>query len=348
MPPAREPDSNRQAPPQRGASLFAYPPTPENIDFFASHLKRGHLAALPTETVYGLAACAFNEAAVSSIFSLKGRPLLDPLILHIQDLEELDALAEVSAEARELARAFWPGPLTFVLPKKARVPDLVTAGLPTVAVRMPAHSVTRELLRKVGEPLAAPSANPFGRLSPTRPEHVQAGFGDACPYILDGGPCAIGLESTIIDLRDTAKPQVLRPGAISAEAISKVLQRPVARTSKPASDATRALPAPGMLSRHYSPKTPLNLFAGPLPLGVDANMAVVTLARRGDTHTLPGLKLWLSENGCPSTAAASLFDLLHQLDAKGLACIHCEVPPADTPDPFLQAIRNRLLRAAAK
>jgi L-threonylcarbamoyladenylate synthase len=202
--------------------------TPRNIALLARALRRGQLVAVPTETVYGLAANALSPAACAAIFRAKGRPANDPLIAHIHDLAQLDQLAHRNPAVEKLARAFWPGPLTIVLPKKPIVPDIATSGLPSVAIRMPAHPLFRALLKKCALPLAAPSANPFGYISPTRAAHVRDGLGKKIPRILDGGECAIGLESTIVDLRDPRRPAILRPGKISAKQIARVLRTTVA------------------------------------------------------------------------------------------------------------------------
>src|SRR4051812_26398207 len=187
-----------------------YRATPRNIAWLARRLRAGELVAVPTETVYGLAANALDPVAVERIFRAKDRPHHDPLIVHIHALADLAALCEVNALAKKLARRFWPGPLTLVLPKKPAVPDLVTAGQRSVAVRMPAHPVLRRLLRATRLPLAAPSANPFGYVSPTTAQHVADGLGKRIRHILDGGAARVGLESTIVDLRDEARPRILR------------------------------------------------------------------------------------------------------------------------------------------
>ena len=230
-----------------------YRGTPQQLARLARRLQAGELVAVPTETVYGLAANALDARACRRIFVAKGRPANDPLIVHIHALTQLNEIAQINPAVLKLARAFWPGPLTFVLPKKPIVPDAVSAGLPSVAVRMPSHPLFRRLLRLTEVPLAAPSANRFGYVSPTTAEHVRTGLGDKISHILDGGPCAIGLESTIVDLRDPRKPRLLRPGAVTLAELSRTLGIRV----RPAPTRARAggQLAPGLLARHYSPRT---------------------------------------------------------------------------------------------
>ncbi len=220
----------------RGARV--YRGTPRQLSFLARRLRAGELVAVPTETVYGLAADAFNARACRRIFTVKGRPASDPLIVHLASVRDLARVAIPNEAARRLAAAFGRGPLTQVLPKAAAVPDVVSAGLPSVAVRLPAHPLFRRLLRLAGTPLAAPSANPFGYVSPTTAAHVQRGLGRKIRHILDGGPAKVGLESTIIDLRDPRRPRLLRPGGISHADLVRALGRPVSRPRRRAS-ATR-------------------------------------------------------------------------------------------------------------
>mgnify|MGYP003348533482 FL=1 len=198
--------------------------TARQLAALAAALRRGEIVGVPTETVYGLAANALDAVACRKIFRAKGRPTTDPLIVHLPSAHDLAGVAVPNAAAYRLAAAFWPGPLTIVLPKRAVVPDIVSAGLPSVAVRVPAHPLFRRLLRLAEVPLAAPSANPFGYVSPTAAEHVRAGLGQKVRVILDGGPCAVGLESTIVDLRDPAKPRLLRPGAVTRAQLERVLE----------------------------------------------------------------------------------------------------------------------------
>lgn len=230
----------------------------ENVKQAAEMLKQGLLVAFPTETVYGLGADARNRVSVAGIFESKQRPQFDPLIVHVASLQQVQEITtEFSPRARRLADHFWPGPLTLVLPKHPRIPDLVTSGLDGVGVRIPDHSLARELLTAVGRPVAAPSANPFGGISPTTAQHVLDGLQGRVDGILDGGPCGVGVESTVISLMD-ATPMLLRPGGLPKEDIEAVIGPIAQATSNPEfSDA--AQPAPGMLSRHYAPRTPLHL-----------------------------------------------------------------------------------------
>jgi L-threonylcarbamoyladenylate synthase len=333
-----------KAPPNRGACSFIHPASPANIRFFAEALRAGCLVAIPTETVYGLAAIALDATACRSIFAVKGRPLVDPLIVHSHDLKEVHQLAFCPPEVAALAAAFWPGPLTLVLEKRAVVPDIVTAGKPTVAIRVPRHPVARALLEAVGAPLAAPSANPFGYVSPSTAQHVADSFGDRIPYILDGGACEIGLESTILDISDPRQPQILRPGAITPEAVGKVLGSPVpVRHSR--LEITECATAPGTFARHYSPETRLEPFpAGTIP-EVAPTEAVVFLQAPSNPHR-SGNAFWLSENGDPEEMARTLFALLRQLDKAGYRRIHCELPEA-TAGGLQMALRDRILRASA-
>jgi len=325
-----------------------------DLDFLADILRSGGLVAVPTETVYGLAANALDADACRRIFDAKGRPAHDPLIVHVASRAMAEGIATFNAAAEMLAARFWPGPLTLILPRRACVPDVVTSGRPTVAVRVPAHPLMRILLERCRLPLAAPSANPFGYISPTTAAHVQANLGDSIGHILDGGPCTVGVESTIIDVRDTADPVVLRPGGIAVEALAAVLGRPVRVHQKiaeaaegGAAVAPEAELAPGMLERHYSPRTPLRLRAAPFPLeelrGLEPHVARVCFTRppagsAADVH-------WLTENGDPAEAAHALFARLRELDAGGFERIEVEPAP---PQGLGVAINDRLRRAAAR
>ena len=332
----------RQAPPDRGAASFIYPPTPANIAFFSRALQAGCVVAIPTETVYGLAGVALDEKACRSIFEIKGRPLVDPLIVHLHEAELVSEIAVPPPSLNLLAEAFWPGPLTVILPKRPVVPDIVTAGRATVAVRVPRHPVTQSLLRETGRPLAAPSANPFGYVSPSSARHVADSFGARVPFILDGGPCTIGLESTILDLTEADHPAVLRCGAISAEAIAAVLRKPVPVRNVHLHLTEVAL-APGTFARHYSPRTKLRLFSGSDIPERQAQEALLFLKRPASAGSRS--VYWLSENGDPAEIGRSLFSLLRQLDRSGYNCIHCQLPEAK--EGLLLAVRDRLLRAAA-
>ncbi|MGE9295399.1 MAG: L-threonylcarbamoyladenylate synthase [Puniceicoccales bacterium] len=321
----------------------------DGINRAAQHIQAGECVAVPTETVYGLAGDAFNEAAVRKIFSIKGRPLIDPLIVHFDNLSKIGRLAklnEAQTNALQLvADAFWPGPLTVVVPKQATVPDLVTANRDSVAIRCPKHPAMRRLIATSARFLAAPSANPFGYISPTTAQHVADSLGERCPYILDGGPCEAGLESTIIDLRDPLQPRLLRPGPIGIEQLSQVLNRPILPAHSAADNKDVSL-APGQLERHYSPQKPLTLYkTGNLPTQADLNSATVYLARPKQTQTSK-FTYWLSEKGDPREVAQNLFGLLRALDEeRSVEAIHCELPNAGG---LADAIRDRLIRASKR
>jgi L-threonylcarbamoyladenylate synthase len=319
----------------------------------AELLKAGEVVALPTETVYGLAANALDENAVRQIFEIKGRPLLDPLIVHGLDVNFFSTLAIFPPTAWRLAEACWPGPLTLVVRKTDRVPRLVTAGRDTVAVRAPAHPVARAILHACQLPLAAPSANPFGYLSPTSAEHVRQSLGAKARWIVDGGPCPVGLESTIVDVSDPATPpRILRPGPITREALEMILGGPVkiaeAKTFRP--EPGEGLPAPGMLERHYSPRTGLSLLepgtqpAMPAP---GRRSAWVRLQRpaAGGPLSPPGVEVfWLSEDGNLWHAARELYGLLRKLDEAGYERLWCDVASVTGIGP---ALNDRLRRASA-
>lgn len=303
-----------------------YKPSAENIAKAAHKLEQGGLVALPTETVYGLGADATNGQAVARIFEAKGRPSFNPLISHVTGLEQAEALAFFPKSAIELAEAFWPGPLTFVLPRLARckVHPLVTAGLPTIALRAPGHSVARQLLIAFGKPIAAPSANPSGELSPTTAAHVLKGLGEDVDMILDGGPCAVGLESSVIEV--TAEDVfLLRPGSITAEDISEI-------TGQPVKAPTAEIKSPGQLLSHYAPNARVILEAEEArPDGLMLGFGDYD----GDLN--------LSPSGDLREAASNLFAMLHQLDQRRPKFISI----APIPNHGLGlAINDRLVRAA--
>jgi len=245
------------------------PANPDNelIARAAECLRAGGLVAFPTETVYGLGAHALDRVAILRLFAAKERPATDPLIVHLAALDAATALVEqIPAAARELAARFWPGPLTMVLKKSARVPDEVTAGLATVAIRVPSHPIARALLERARVPVAAPSANLFSRPSPTNAAHVLADLNGRIDMIVDGGVTEVGLESTVIDL-SAATPTILRPGAVDLDALREVL--PDAIGPRGTAPATGPMPSPGMLSKHYSPNTPVILYEGPRATALD-------------------------------------------------------------------------------
>ncbi len=279
----------------------------------AALLREGRLVAIPTETVYGLAANALDETAVNRIFEAKGRPHSSPLIVHVADIASARELTLAwPPGAEDLATAFWPGPLTVILPKHTIVPDITTAGLPSVAIRIPAHPVALDLLREAQIPLAAPSANRFTELSPTTAQHVRDGLGDAVDFILDGGPCTVGIESTVVSFADGA-PRILRPGMVSQTQIEGLIG-PVSTGAGPES--------PGQHPKHYSPRARVVL-GEPPPEGRGVRLS-----------SLPNE---------PGAFAEKLYALLHDLDAQGYEWIALELPP-DKPE--WAGIRDRLIRAA--
>jgi L-threonylcarbamoyladenylate synthase len=318
------------------------PANDANIEYAARVLREGRLAAFPTETVYGLGADVFNADALACVFEVKRRPRFDPLIVHIADMDTLDILVDFSSlsslekeRLALLARRFWPGPLTLVLPKLPHVPGLATAGLATVAVRFPDNPVALQLIRQLGAKgaVAAPSANPFGYLSPTRAGHVAAQLGDRIPVILDGGPCRIGVESTVLDIGSGEHPRILRPGGVTLEALRTIIAIPDMEASTEAytgktSPKYAAQPSPGCLKSHYAPATPLYLHS-------PAEMRTLSLE--------PGHAcLYMEET--PQKSAALLFEKLHTLDGQGYTAIHAELAPEEG---LGLAINDRLRRAAA-
>jgi L-threonylcarbamoyladenylate synthase len=350
----------------------------EDIRAAAEAIKAGRLAAFPTETVYGLGGDAFNVSALARIFEAKRRPRFDPLIVHIADLSTLDMTAETGSLAPSLraklsllCRNLWPGPLTLVLPKQPAVPGLATSGLPTVAVRFPSHPVAQKLIRYSTGAVAAPSANPFGYLSPTKASHVQEQLGERVDFIIDGGNAGIGVESTVLDL--TEEPaRILRPGGAPREAIEAIIghvemgslpTHAVLRAASCAAPCAAPLPAPhspGQLASHYAPNAPLFLHDAGAMLNlsfcpdeaylffdeetrgewnmrnaVDADGRIFTLARGANTGTVDKTL----------EAAANLFDILHIIDKIKPSAIHAQ----KSPDAGLgAAINDRLTRAAAK
>lgn len=310
------------------SSLQVLPDETSGYVAAADILREGGLVAFPTETVYGLGADAQYGEAVARIYEAKGRPSFNPLILHFSDLKSLKKHVVWTDQAEQLAQAFWPGPLTMVLPKSAQsdVSQLVSAGLDTLAVRLPAHPTARALLDAFGRPVAAPSANRSGQISPTRAQHVIDGLGPRVDAVLDGGNCEVGLESTILGLAD--KPVLLRPGGVTQDALEDVLGRPIAVRKK-----ADAISAPGQLTSHYAPDALVRLNAAEWREGE---------ARLGFGDVECDLNLSKAENLVE--AAARLFDCLHQLDAKGARTI------AVSPIPHSGlgvAINDRLSRAAA-
>jgi len=321
----------------------------------AEVLRRGGLVAFPTETVYGLGADASQPRAVEQIFRVKGRPSGHPLIVHVGDAALLDAWASVvPPAARLLADVFWPGPLTLVLRRSDRVPDVVTGGRATVALRVPDHPLALALLAAFGGGVAAPSANRFGQVSPTTAADVRLDLGDAVDMVLDGGPCPVGVESTIVDLTG-AEPEVLRPGGIAVERLADVLGRPLLVHGPEASqavvaalDATGGARAPGMLSAHYAPAARVVVVAEPEVVG-RATAALAGGARVGvlAPRSLAGLPdgvVELEPAGPPDEFARLLYARLRQADRLGLDVLVVVAPPAVGVG---VAVRDRLARAAA-
>ncbi len=318
-----------------------YSPSAATLRRLANALRQGELVAIPTETVYGLAANALDARACRNIFKAKRRPANDPLIVHVLDLSHAEELAEFNPVARRLARQFWPGPLTLVLPKKSCVPGIVTSGGATVAIRAPAHPLARRLLRAAQIPLAAPSANLFGYISPTTAAHVQEGLGARIPHILDGGASQVGLESTVLDVTNPTRPRVLRPGAITAAQLEKFLHKKI-HVARARSNRARQL-APGMLDRHYSPRTPLVI--GAPPSVPEKGIARIFLRQpRGKSAANV---FWLSRRGAIAEIARNLYGVLRAADAGKFRRIEIEALPAEAGG-LAAAINDRLKRAAAK
>jgi L-threonylcarbamoyladenylate synthase len=316
-------------------NTMPYEQAPTTLTTAAAHIRAGGLIAMPTETVYGLAADATNAAAIAALYALKGRPRFNPLIVHIASLTDAENLAEFTPAARALAAAHWPGPLTLILKARTdnQIADLVTAGLDTIAVRVPAHPLALALIAASGRPLAAPSANRSGRVSPTTAAHVAADFGADLPQILEGGATSLGLESTIIDASGPT-PVLLRPGSLAAAAIEATLGQ---RLDRPAPNPS-APSAPGQLHSHYAPRALVRLNAH----DIGPNDALLAFGPALQTTNQPTINL--SPTGDLNEAAQRLFSALRQLDASGVATI--AVMPI--PDHGLgEAINDRLTRAAA-
>jgi L-threonylcarbamoyladenylate synthase len=328
-------------------------PDPGTIARAAEILREGGLVAFPTETVYGLGADGLNPKALERLFAAKGRPPTDPVILHIADLEMLPRLArEIPPPVWTLAQRFWPGPLTLVLPKQPAVPDLATAGLPTVAVRMPAHPVALALIRAAGTPIAAPSANRFGHVSPTTARHVLEDLESRNDHILDAGPTAIGVESTVLDLTRPV-PTILRPGGLPREALEAVLG-PVAVFDRAVAGPA---PSPGMLPKHYAPRTELVVLLGPKERlrphlreiarhYVRQGHRVGLLIAEEDRAAVADLPVEVAILGSEADLASiarRLYPALRELDQRGLDLILAREFGAEG---LGLAIRDRLIRAA--
>lgn len=341
------------------ADAVADPPA-EPIARAAALLRAGRLVAFPTETVYGLGADATNATAVASIFAAKQRPLSDPLIVHIAEVADMGAVArDIPSVAWELAERFWPGPLTLVLPRAARIPSIVAAGGDTVGVRLPAHPIARALIRAVGAPLAAPSANRFMRTSPTTAAHVLADLDGRIAAVLDGGPCAVGVESSVFDLT-TTPPRLLRPGGVALERLRELLpetQAPGSHAIAGAADADTVARAPGQMARHYAPRTRLVVYDATGEAGSDAVLAGARQALRqglrvgalvpdDEADALAALGAVVERLGpsdAPTEQSRRLYAALRALDAHG-----CDVLLAHTfaPEGLGLALADRLRHAA--
>ncbi|HEY0014913.1 MAG TPA: L-threonylcarbamoyladenylate synthase [Longimicrobium sp.] len=324
-------------------------PDPEALRQAARVLRGGGLVAFPTETVYGLGAHALDPAAVGRIYQAKGRPGYNPLIVHVEDADAARALASAwPDEAERLAAAFWPGPLTLVLPKHDSIPDSVTAGLPSVALRVPAHPVAHALLREAGIPVAAPSANRSTEVSPTTARHVARSLGERVDVIVDGGPCPVGIESTVLSLAGP-RPTLLRPGSISVDDLRPVIGEVALPSAAPS--ATAARPSPGMLDRHYAPRATVRI----VPPGERARMLAEAAAGVDEGRRVGGLMMMHADDprikpvirmpDDPAGYASRLYAALHQLDDAGCDVILIDQPP-DTP--AWAGVRDRLRRAATE
>ena len=332
-------------------------PDPSALARAADCLRRGGLVAFPTETVYGLGVHALNREAVLTLFEAKGRPANDPLIVHVAEFTAIAPLVATMPEAvAMLAARFWPGPLTLVLPRGPGVPREVTAGLDTVAVRIPSHPVARALLTAAAIPVAAPSANLFSRPSPTRAAHVLQDLEGRIDMVIDAGATDVGVESTVLDLTVTP-PQLLRPGAITLETLRSLL--PSIETAGPRS-AGAPMPSPGLLPTHYAPRAPMTLYQGEAAAarealtdavreGIASGRRVGVIASAGDLPALTGLPVVVAEVGPDNNAdamAAQLYGALRELDAAEVDLIVAREPPRD--DGLWRALRDRLRRAAAR
>ncbi len=320
--------------------------TGQNIEKSVDILRNNGLVAIPTETVYGLAANGFNQTAVAKIFEAKNRPFFDPLILHISNAKMLNEIVtKIPQKASQLMEKFWPGPLTFVLQKSNKVPDLVTSGHSTVAVRMPNHPLTLSLLDNLEFPLAAPSANPFGYVSPTTAKHVFDQLGSKIPYILDGGSCEVGLESTIISFENELNPTILRLGGISQEKIEEIIGKVSCNVNQNSNPQ-----APGQLDQHYSPYCKL-LLINNIKLNISNIPKIlffspVTRGKYFENNMIfPHEPIYLSENNDLVEAASKLFSTLRDFDQKGYDTVFIEM----SPDQGIgRAINDRLTRAMVK
>ncbi len=337
--------------------MRVYTSSAENHKVISQLLLRGEVVAIPTETVYGLAADALNPLAVEKIYQIKGRPVHNPLIIHVPTSQAAGRYVELNPAALKLIEEFWPGPLTLVLPKKPCIPAIVTAGLPTVGIRCPRHPAMHAILELIDRPLAAPSANPSNYISPTTVEHVVQHLHGRLQYALDGGPCEAGVESTIVDLSTPDRPRLLRPGPIPLSQIEQTLGQSVARhasTESHESSSTQSIiTSPGQLKVHYSPSTALTLLRSPhLPASISSQSSSVAIIHFGtlpetfataNAASIETFQLSTPDNA--KDAEKHLYRLLQQLDGKSYA--HIYVMPLPEDDAWL-TIRDRLGRAACK
>lgn len=312
-----------------------------DIEQAKKHLDLNDVVGIPTETVYGLAGNALNEEAILKIFKTKNRPQFDPLIVHTHSLEQVDKFVEEFPEkAQQLAEAVWPGPLTILLKKKQIIPDLITSGLPTVAIRIPNHPLTRSLLESLSYPLAAPSANPFGYVSPTTAQHVDDQLGSQIPYILDGGACTVGVESTIVGFEEDT-PTVYRLGGMKIEKIEELIGKVNIQLNKSSNPV-----APGMLLSHYAPKVQVHLGSidQMLKKHSEKNLGVISFTKEFDA---PNIKkqIILSAEGDLDEAATKIFSALRGLDSEEIDLIITEKLPETG---LGRAINDRLERAAVR
>lgn len=304
--------------------------------------------ALPTETVYGLACLALNADAVDKVFRLKGRPSSNPLIVHVLDLDQANDLSYPDEMCSLLCQRFWPGPLTLILPKKKVVPDNVTAGLDTVALRSPSHPLFRKVLQLTGEPLAAPSANPYSKVSPTSAEEVITSFGNTCPPVLDGGKCEIGLESTVLDL-SCQTPSILRPGPISKTEVEKVVGREVLNPNETVETGSPSK-SPGLSVRHYAPETPLRLYPSLkelLSLEPTSSENLIIIPSKKSLPLFDSYSaavMYFSETGDPEEIGRNLYTTMVKGDLLKKKTIH--IPLIEKTGGIVAAINDRLRRAS--
>ena len=311
----------------------------ENIEKGAAIIREGGLVSFPTETVYGLGGNALDPIAVAKIFEAKARPSFDPLITHISELEMLDKIADIKDNRIfDIIERFWPGSLTLIVPKKEIIPDLVTSGLETMAVRMPDHETALQLIKASTGAVAAPSANPFGYLSPTTAQHVDEQLGDKIDMVLDGGTCRVGVESTVLDMTGK-RPIILRPGGISYEELLAAIP------DVEIYNRTTATPtAPGQLKMHYSPIKPLYIVQSLKEIHKRENAGALIFQSGSDINGFAETEI-LSPSGNPVEAAANLFVSLHKLDRSDIQCIYAEKIPEDG---LGRAVMDRIYKASEK